>query len=291
MPDQLAGAALIPHAGGGGEVVQLANLLVHLAHHRHGCGLTVDHQHVHFARFQVFVDHFFAGVGLQQQRQVGLLTRRDLAHLQRGQFARLPMPAAQRHVALVAAQHDLLALARHLAVHHAGVAGGLASAPAHRLDLLDGVRPGHQPGASLKQLAAEVCAQAVADHRDVHPVHDLHQARHLLLLQKLGLVHDDAVVGGEIHIFQLLHVDAGRAQAAAGAHDALAVAIVQPGLHHQRVLTALVVVVLHHDGVRRLGGTHRAVAEVELCHVKCTPFAKIPNIFAARGETSCRTRR
>ena len=153
----------------------------------------------------------------------------------------------------VALRPHLRAVLDDLAVQNAGVAGGLLAAPADGLDLLDGVRPGQQPLAALEEISLKIRAQSVADDGNVLIVYDGHQALHLRLGQKLGLVHDDAVVGGGIDCVQLLHIAARRAQPGARAHDALAVAVVQQGLKHQRVLSALVVVVLNHDGVGRLG--------------------------------------
>src|SRR5690242_4971277 len=73
------------------------------------------------------------------------------------------MPAAQRHVSLVAADLDLRAFALGGAVrldthHH----GGLAPAMADGLDLHQVVGPSQQLRAAGEQFAAEVGAQAVA---------------------------------------------------------------------------------------------------------------------------------
>ena len=172
------------------------------------------------------------------------------------------MAAAQRDVALVAAQQDLLAGLDHAAVCHAGVERRLAAAPADGLDLLDRVRPRHQPLAALEQISLKVRAKAVADDGDVVLIHDFHQALDLRFFQKLRFVDDDAVEHRQVEAVQFLDVGARRAQPGARADDPLSIAVVEHGLEHQRVLPAFVIVVLHHDGVGRLGRSHRAVSEV-----------------------------
>ena len=72
-----------------------------------------------------------------------------------------PVLPAQRNVAFIAAQHDLLALPDDLAVRQPGVAGRFFAAPADRLDLLDGVRPGQQPVAALEKIFLEIRPQPV----------------------------------------------------------------------------------------------------------------------------------
>src|SRR5688572_4786063 len=78
------------------------------------------------------------------------------------------MPAAQWHVALVAADFDLRALtlggAIGLDTHDHD---GLAPAMADGLDLHQVVGPGQQLGAAREQLAAKVGAQSVTQYRDV----------------------------------------------------------------------------------------------------------------------------
>ena len=254
MPQQVRSVAAVPLVGRGRQIAQLALVsgLVH-SYHRLGDRLTVHHQHIQLAVGKIAADHLLAGISQQHQRHIGLFARGDFADLPRRQLARAPVPAAQRHIALVAAQHDLLALARDLAVYHARIAYGLTPAPANGFDLLDRIRPRHQPGAALEQIALEIRAQAIADDRNVHIVHDLHQPPHLFLFQELRLIHDHAVVARQIHRIELFHINAGRAQPAARADQAFAVALVQLRLDHQRVLTALVVIILYHDGVGGFG--------------------------------------
>ena len=288
MIDQLCGIALAALRGVGGEVHQLALVRAGLQHHRLGHGLTAGEQHIHLALLQIAVDHLLTGIGIEQQVQIGLFAVGDAPDLLRSQLARRPVAAAQRNVALVAAQQNLLAVLDHPAAGHAGVERGLAAAPADGLDLLDGVRPGQQPLAALEEISLKIRAQSVADDGNVLIVYDGHQALHLRLGQKLGLVHDDAVVGGGIDCVQLLHIAARRAQSGARAHDALAVAVVQPGLEHQRVLSALVVVVLNHDGVGRLGRPHRAISKVELRHFAPSKVRSCTSFDVSRAQ-SCRT--
>ena len=264
---RIAPAALV---GAGRQIHQLAGFRVPLQYHGLGYASAVDHQHVHFAIFQIPIDHRFAGVGFQQQIEIRLFA--DLAHLLRREIAAPPMPAAQRHIAFIAAQHDLFAGFGHPSIHHAGVIGRLSAAPAHGFDFLDRIRPRQQPGTALEQLAAEIRAQAVADHRNVQIIHDVNQLFHLFLFQKLRFIHDDTVVERNIDRIDILHINAGRAQAAARSHDAFPIAVIQTGLDQQRVLAAFVIIVLNHDGVRRLGGTHRAVSKVKLCHLYPNSF-------------------
>ena len=88
---------------------------------------------------------------------------------------------------------------------------------------------------------------------------------------------------------------AGRAQPRARADHFFAVAAVEARLEQKRVLAALAVVVLHHDGVGGLGRAHRPVAEVEFGHVyplwQCSPARAAGNgfrlVFDKRSEDSC----
>src|SRR5699024_10131135 len=92
----------------------------------------------------------------------------------RAEVAFAPVLAAQRGVALVAAEHDLFALFEHASTRNAGVPDGLFAAPAHGFHFLDGIRPGEQPLAALEQFAAEIRAQAIAHHGDAVVIHDFH---------------------------------------------------------------------------------------------------------------------
>ena len=80
------------------------------------------------------------------------------------------MLAAQAHILAGAAQEDLIALLDHTAVDHAGVADGLAAAPAHGFDFLNGIRPRHQPGAALKEVAGIQSGSAQPNRQKVASV-------------------------------------------------------------------------------------------------------------------------
>ena len=82
------------------------------------------------------------------------------------------------------------------------------AAPADRTDLLDHVRPGHQPHAPLKKAVGKVRAQAVADHRNLQIIDNMHKKRNLVLGAKLRLIHNNAGVLPDFviaHPHQILH--------------------------------------------------------------------------------------
>src|SRR5690606_22736766 len=98
----------------------------------------------------------------------------------------LELRAADRDVALVAADLHLRPLVDHVALAvHAHGHRGLAAAVADGLDLADLVRPGQQVLAALEQFAAEIGAQAVAQHRHVQRVDHLAQLPDLVAPQEL----------------------------------------------------------------------------------------------------------
>src|SRR5690606_29451054 len=106
----------------------------------------------------------------------------------------LELGATDRDVALVAADlHLRPVLHRAALLVHAHGHRRLAAAVADGLDLLDLVGPGQQVAAALEQFAAEVGAQAVAQHRHAAGIHDLGQLPDLRPAQELGLVHQHAV--------------------------------------------------------------------------------------------------
>ena len=121
--------------------------------------------------------------------------------------------------------------------------------------------------AALEEVALKVGAQAVADDGDAAPVHDVHELLHLRLGEKLRLIDDEAIVEAEVDAGKVFDELAGRAQPRARADRFFAVAAVEARLEKERVLAALAVVVLHHDGVGGLGGAHRSIAEIEFGHV------------------------
>src|ERR1044072_814994 len=103
------------------------------------------------------------------------------------------MSAAQRYVALIPADFDLRALALRGPValdtyHHRG----LASAVADRLDLDEVVRPPEELRAARKELATEIGAQSIAEHRDVELVDHRPELPHLLAGQELRFVDQHA---------------------------------------------------------------------------------------------------
>ena len=65
------------------------------------------------------------------------------------------------------------------------------------------VRQHQKVVAAGEKLPPEVGLQAVADHRDLAVVHQVHQVVDLLLGEELGLVHDDA---GKLHQLPIGHL-------------------------------------------------------------------------------------
>ena len=184
---------------------------------------------------------------------------------------RAAVAAAQADIALVRAEHDLLAPAYDAAAAvQARVVRRLAAAPADGLDLLDGIRAGQQAGAAGEEIAHEVRPQTVADHRHAVFVHDARQQVHLLRREELRLVHDQAIVGVRAHGVEVERVKQrtlGR-KPAARADGGYAVARIGRRLEQQGPLAALVIIVPDHDGVGRLARAHRAITEIQLRHIQ-----------------------
>src|SRR5690606_602107 len=166
----------------------------------------------------------------------------------------LELRTADRDIPLVAADLHLRAVLHGAALGvDPHVHRGLLAAVADRLDLLQLVGPGQQVLAALEQLAAEVGAQAVAQHRDAQAVDHLAQLPDLGAGQELGLVDQYAAepaVGGDVLLHQAFQVAVpveGRAlgtQAdARGDHPAAAATVVQPRRQDQGAHAALAVVV------------------------------------------------
>src|SRR5690606_39054838 len=99
----------------------------------------------------------------------------------------LELRAADRHVALVAADLHLRPFAHRRALRvHAHGHRRLAAAVADGLDLADLVGPGQQVLAALEQLAAEIRAQPVAQHRHAQRGDHLAQRPDLGPAEELG---------------------------------------------------------------------------------------------------------
>src|SRR5690606_7246939 len=107
---------------------------------------------------------------VQRQRRLQRFDRSLAAH------DPLELGAADRYVALVAADFHLRPLAHRAAAGvHPHRHRGLAAAVADGLDLADLVGPGQQILAALEQLAAEIRAQPVAQHRHAQRIDHLAQ--------------------------------------------------------------------------------------------------------------------
>ena len=94
---------------------------------------------------------------------------------------------AHGYVAIIAAQHDLIALGDHPHIPiQTGVDGGLGAAGADGLDL--GHRVGHleQAAAALEEVAEEIGAQTEAENGDVAIVDDGTQVVDLRLSKELA---------------------------------------------------------------------------------------------------------
>ena len=192
------------------------------------------------------------------------------------------MAAAEADIGGIAAHHNLLAFADNVPVLHARVERRLAAAPADGLDLLDGIRPAQQLAAAFKQLAAKIRPQAVANHGNLALIDDIHQLAHLRGIHKVTFIDDNAVNARQVNTAQLLDIAALRHQPAAGAHNGRSVPIFDLRLEHEHPLPALPVVILNHHRVGRLARAHRAVSEIELCHLSVPPVCSHPLHYTLR---------
>ena len=136
-----------------------------------------------------------------------------------------------------------------------------------------------QPGGAGEALEGEICPQAVADHRDVQVHRDHEQLLGLLRGEELALVAQHAGKGsGAVGLtHRLEHVRFRRDQqiglaADAQTADQLTAAL---GIHlrledqHPHPLLLVVVGHLHQGGA--LAAVHRAVTEIQFCHLKNSP--------------------
>ena len=181
--------------------------------------------------------------------------------------------AAGLAVALVAADADLLAFADALAVVvDAHVHRRLLAAGADVLDFLDVVGQRQQVGRTGERVAAEVAAQAVADHRHAAHLRQLVQLLDLGGGEELGFVDQHAGdlrrLGQEIGLGAEGVDLALRAEARGDLADA--VAAVDGGGVQLDLLALLFVVVRHLQQCRRFAGVHRRIPEIEFCHCACT---------------------
>src|SRR3954447_20147921 len=93
---------------------------------------------------------------------------------------------------VLAVDGDLLAVEYDLLADPAGVEHCLAAAAADGLEFLEGVGDLQQAPGPREGLGAEVRADAVGQHRHVVQHGDAEEVIHLLRLQELGLVHQQA---------------------------------------------------------------------------------------------------
>ena len=142
-----------------------------------------------------------------------------------------------------------------------------------------------QAGRAGKALERKICPQAVADHRNVQ-IHRYHeQLLGLLRSEKLALVAQHAgqrrtVSVGRAH--GLEHVRLRRDQQislaahAQTAHQLTAALGVHLWLEdqHPHPLFFVVVGYLHQGGA--FAAVHRAVTEIQFCHLKNSPYRKNP---------------
>ena len=85
----------------------------------------------------------------------------------------LVMFPAERNVALVAAELNLLSLCDHLTVQYPGIEVRPLAAPAYRLDLLYIVSEFHESLCTGKQMALEIRPQTVADDGYIMFIHQI----------------------------------------------------------------------------------------------------------------------
>ena len=207
-----------------------------------------------------------------------------------------PALVAHRDIAVVAAEHDLRALGDHAAtLVDARVDRRLGAALADGLDLRDAVRDLEEARGAGEHMGEEIGAQTEAEHGDPTLVHDRAQLVDLPRREELTLVRDD-----DVHVAlvkERADRPVGRDDAAdrlksdTRADDVGAVARVRRGLDEQDVHAALLVIELGDQRLRRLGGAHRSVFEIQLCHSRflfvrsrwyCTNlsvFLSIPYLF------------
>ena len=116
--------------------------------------------------------------------------------------------------------------------------------------------------ASFKQVSLEIRPQPVTDDRYVSLIDNIHQQLYLRFGQELGFIHDDAVIFLCLVQRQVFDEFTLRLQSGTACDNAGAVPVLQRGLDHQRLLPALLIIVLYHNGVGGLGGPHCPVPEI-----------------------------
>ena len=160
------------------------------------------------------------------------------------------------------------------------------------LDLLQFVGPGQQVLAAFEQLAAEIGAQAVAQHRDAQRIHHFAQLPDLRLAQELRFIDQHAVelaARGDVGLDDALQVvvarerEALRLQADPRRHRAAAGAEIQLRGQDRHPHAALAVVVRALQQGGGLPRVHRGVVEIELGHARILPAHKA-------GDCVCRAR-
>ena len=176
---------------------------------------------------------------------------------------------AHGDVAVVAAQHHLGTLGNDIAIVNTGIDGGLSTAVADGLDLLNGVRHLHQTAAAGEEPGLEVRPQAEAHDGNIIVVDDGAQLVDLVFRQELALVHDDHIALTRllplegVNQVHLRRDDLYRCcQADAAAQDLDPVTGVRAGLDEPDLQVVLLVIVFGDQGLGGLAGAHGTVLEI-----------------------------
>ena len=155
------------------------------------------------------------------------------------------------------------------------VHGGLLAAGADILELFDIVGQRQQVGRAGERFAAEIAAQAIADHRHAAHLGQLVQLLDLGGAEELGFVDQHA--GHLRHVGQEVVVGVegfdGALRPEARGDLAEAVAAVDRGGEQAHLLALLFIVVRHLQQGGRFAGVHRRIPEIKFCH--CLPCAPI----------------
>ena len=110
------------------------------------------------------------------------------------------MLAAQGNVAVIGAEHNLLAGTNDAAFIVAGVADGFLSAPAYGFDFADFVGDFHQPQRTGEEMELKVCAQTVAQYRNIKLINDAGKKVDFFRPGKLDFIDDDRIIGGKLRV-------------------------------------------------------------------------------------------
>ena len=171
----------------------------------------------------------------------------------------LKVPAAERNIVVIGTEDNLVAFTDDTVFIKTGVAGRLFAAPADCFDFADLIGDFHQAFAARKEAVAEVCAEAVAENRDVVLIYNIGKKINLLFGRELNLINDNRAVSGHnggilAETFQKrLDQLTGILQTDPGTDNVISIAGVDSRLQNQRLLFALFIVIGDHQRICGLG--------------------------------------